>query len=264
MMNKKTKIMFGAIIGIPLLFIGGAFGFSKLIPGDEMTTVNIEVGDTTLTVGSGVTTRSNDCQIHLTDNGWSCYGTCHDDLNCYISQDGYCGCFEGHAPIPEGDDYTKGMVGTIYVSNSRWSGAMGGQDGANAKCTTKAHHAGLVGEWKAIVSTSKQSAYDNIGRDMIFYRMDGRLLAMHRIGLFDSQIFRQININELGELNVNEEVWTGSTVAGLDTGFNCNDWTWSLNAEGTIGLSLRMNSGWIDREEKPCEEMKRLYCVRTN
>jgi len=258
----KSKVLLGVLIAIPFLVMGGGlYATGRTVP----ARINEIMSDTQVIIPVGMAVSSSPrCGIHLTDNGWQCYGTCEEDgFNCFIADDGYCGCYDGVKPKPEPDDYTKGMIGTVYVSNSRWSGAMGGQDGANAKCTQKALDAGLPGEWKAIISDSKQSAFDNIGKDIQFYRLDGKLVAMHRIDLFDSRILRQININELGDQNVNEEVWTGSTVAGLDSGENCKDWTWALNAKGTIGLSIRINQAWVTRELKDCSEMKRLYCVRT-
>ncbi len=74
--------------------------------------------------------------------------------------------------------------------------------------------------WKAIGSTSAVAARDNTGTNpsstgVPIYLIDGNRVANNNADLWDGSLQHPINRNNLGNGNLEQDVWTGSDVLGL-------------------------------------------------
>lgn len=67
----------------------------------------------------------------------------------------------------------------------------------------------------------------------------------------------------IGEtLTIDNSIWTGSTRAGLNTGFHCNDWTTAVaGPSGTYGATNSRTSTWINNAAQSCNNINLLVCA---
>lgn len=168
---------------------------------------------------------------------------------------------------------------TVFVTSERLTGSeIGGLAGADAMCTAYANTAGLVGAYKAWLSTSVQSPatrFDNIDRagPWILPRTtsdganppptvatgftdlttcDGEVCLRHAID-------RDQNGTTPTAVAV---VWTGTFKDGTFAGLDCTGWTTNVG-QGRSGVSTASSPAWTDNSVAPsCDSAFRLYCFQ--
>lgn len=199
--------------------------------------------------------------------GWvddvGCIGTCPLGESCEMVTYGQCAC------IGE-SGYTYGGIGTVFATSLKWSGAMGGLAGMDAKCQQSAANIGLPGTWKAIASDSSVDARDRIP-DTTYYLLNGNVVANNKADLFDGSIQTAINVNEMGVKESDSPVWTGSDLAGNSYGsgdltLNCHNWGWVSDGYfGIVGSTGTNGIGWIENTVlQECKYSARIYCLRVS
>jgi hypothetical protein len=207
---------------------------------------------------------SFDCSVELA----SCYqGRCikwsqDSDNDGWSDLDEY----EQGTDPQNGNDYPGAVkIGTIFVTNAKWSPAMGGLSGMDAKCQFASEQESLYGTWKALASDSATDAKNRIP-DTKYIRIDGVVVADNKVDMFDGGIDNAINRNEKNEL-VDGAVWTGTSVDGTYSGNSCNDWKWiSPNFMASSGLSDYVSGWWISSGAVNCEYAgtSHLYCIKVS
>ena len=188
-----------------------------------------------------------------------CGGTCPAYQKCHQITPVYCGC------VDDESQYTKGQVGTIFVTSNTWSGAIGGLAGADDKCQASAQYAGLAGTWRAIAGDTETTPSSRL-IDTLYYTLQGRVIADGIGDLFDGSIKVPINVDEHMNIQSSKDVWTGSYETGNIPALKtqtCNDWKWvSEGYEGIYGNTGNTDGKWIYVQSKPCYDSGKLYCMR--
>ena len=165
----------------------------------------------------------------------------------------------------------------VFVTSATFTGDLGGQKGADAKCARAAKAAGLSGTFKAWLSTSKRNARDKLGKARGFVRVDGQPFADRVSDILAGRILNPLDIDENGDQSINA-VWTGTlgdgTVAntppppGFTPGDTCSDWTSNFfETQGDTGVSSYGPTFWTDNLENAgnsCSSEQSLYCFDTS
>jgi hypothetical protein len=159
----------------------------------------------------------------------------------------------------------------VFVTSTRYTGALGGLAGADEICDLHAASTGLPGTYVAWLSVpSPNPVTFAIGRvtwDGIFAMRGGNIVANNKADLLDGA---HINQDENGELvPVSSEVWTGTSTLGAPSSFgNCANWISSANGgpfgfgNGAVGLSWATAGEWTEAHTATCNELHRLYCIQ--
>jgi len=170
----------------------------------------------------------------------------------------------------------------VFVTSGAYGGNLGRLAGADSICQNLANAAGLPGTYKAWLSDSINSpagdpdATPPIPPRFTFSKapyktVTGVLIANDWNDLTDGTIQNPINVNEIGGVNNNEEVWTNTDIYGriyscdpfFSGGCSCLNWTsseHSLNYVGWTGNSGQTDYSWIDSLGAFCNGVNRLYC----
>src|SRR5579862_2649322 len=137
-----------------------------------------------------------------------------------------------------------------FVTSATFTGDLGGQTGADAKCARAAKAVGLSGTFKAWLSTSKRNAKDKLGTARGFVRVDGQPFADQVSDIVAGRIFNPLDIDENGDAHPDSPnpVWTGTLGDGtVATGDTCSDWTSNFFEEdGDTGVSSYGPTFWTD------------------
>ena len=159
----------------------------------------------------------------------------------------------------------------VFVTSATFTGDLGGQKGADAKCARAAKAVGLSGTFKAWLSTSKRNAKDKLGTARGFVRIDGQPFADQVSDIVAGRIFNPLDIDENGDAHPDSPnpVWTGTldagTVATTDT---CSDWTSKFFEDhGDTGVSSYGPTFWTDNLGNignSCNSAQSLYCFETS
>ncbi len=159
-------------------------------------------------------------------------------------------------------------VRTAFVSSQTYSGNLGGLSGADATCQALASNAGMLGTFKAWLSTSDGASPASrfVASPNPYRRSDGLLLATSWTDGSDGTLNNPINRNELG-VDVGTSttaVWTNTSISGTANGANdCADWTSaSVSVSGSVGTSTVSSSAWTTGGTKTCNSLARLYCIQ--
>lgn len=150
----------------------------------------------------------------------------------------------------------------IFTTASKWNGNLGGQSGADAKCQAAATAAGLSGTWKAILSTSGQTATAKLTFTKSIANMQGEVVATNETDLFDGTLTYHVGYTETGALTSNS-VWTGSLNDGTgDATTKCTDWTSSTGSSIRIGRPDNVTAWLYDSTTTTsCGNSLALLCV---
>lgn len=163
------------------------------------------------------------------------------------------------------EEYNPNTIGTMFVTNTLYSGALGGISGADAKCMFAVTYSdlGLNGEWIAIISDESTSAESRIPNGIIFYRVDGVMVAYSKVDLLTGNLDNPINLNENGNTPQGTTLaWTGSFEDGqIYSEHTCHNWGWA-NEVGITGLWTSTNGNWLNEYPFECTEYKHLYCMK--
>lgn len=148
----------------------------------------------------------------------------------------------------------------VFVTDTMYSGNLGGLSGADAKCQARADAAGLGGNWKAWLSDSTTNAKDRIANAKYVRTGDGLLIANHIVDLTDGSIANPINRNPYGNLLSAGSTWTGTGSNGTVSGSNtCSNWKIG-GIYGEKGYVLSNTTSWTDNGQSYCGYSRRLYC----
>lgn len=190
-----------------------------------------------------------------TGSGWTNDGT----SNCSNSNVLY--CFE------QPDD----PVGThkkVFVTSSTYNGNLGSIAGADTKCQTAADNAGLLGTYKAWItsSDSSQSPSNRFAQASVPYRLvDGTRIADNWADLTDNALQTGIVIAEDGTSASGGRAWSNTMADGTSKGSNnCSDWgTNDFDLDGHSGKVGLAGSEWSDKSATSgnCSWSLHLYCV---
>ncbi|MFH1175078.1 MAG: putative metal-binding motif-containing protein [archaeon] len=161
----------------------------------------------------------------------------------------------------------------MFVSNMKTRGNISepgyamGLDSADAICQGDAEAAGLPGEWIAFLSSSTRNIASLLG-DATYKTVAGNNIADSKADLLDGDINTAIQGpwgNEYYSYYGND-VWSGTTYQGMNTGYNCQNWNNGLySASGTEGYVSFAGEGggwWVNLGESGCDYLLPLYCVQ--
>ncbi|MFB6352042.1 MAG: hypothetical protein ABEN55_00770 [Bradymonadaceae bacterium] len=164
----------------------------------------------------------------------------------------------------------------VFVTSVKYTGDLGGLEGADKKCARRASGAGASGSWKAVLSDSNRAARDRLDIGAAIVRWDGDKVADGASDLWDGSLANPIAISEQNG-TVRDRVWTGTNGDGsrdgsnqLDGGEYCQDWSAVERCTGVVcrqivgeaGRSGRSDAGWIFGTPDPgCREKHSLYCI---
>jgi hypothetical protein len=163
--------------------------------------------------------------------------------------------------VPEGNH-------RIFVTSTTSQGDFGGIAAANSACQSAANNAGLVNNYKAILSDSGSDISDNLsgsGGVYVFNGVAPVLIAANINDLWNADfesLLGEVTYDENGN-TVSSGVWTGTRATG-DNGFanTCSDWTSSSSgANGLTGSTLSSDGSWIDDKLETCEKSLAIYCI---
>jgi len=156
---------------------------------------------------------------------------------------------------------------TVFVTNAKFNGNLGGLAGADAKCQAAANTAGLTGTYKAWVSDFTGEVVSRFAKAAGPYRLvDGTTIATDWVDLTDGTLAAPISINENG-VAVTGRAWTTTTTAGeLSNSRNCMNWTDGTGSvspfDGGTGTSTVSGSSWTLGLLESCSATNRLYCFQ--
>jgi hypothetical protein len=148
----------------------------------------------------------------------------------------------------------------IFVSSVRYSGDLGGLEGADEKCTAVATAAGLSGQWMAWVSDdiAGVDAIDRIQGEGPWVRTDGVEVFSNRATLM-ARPSDELAVDEDGEgfADATMSVWTGTQSDGT-ADRSCLGFT----SETDVGITgnPRRPENWTSGSGGACELPRYLYC----
>lgn len=160
----------------------------------------------------------------------------------------------------------------VFVSSSKYTGNLGGLDGANDKCQALASDAGLKssGKFKAILFSKDKGAPDLKGCSGGYYSVDRRRkIAKSTKDLLDpdTDLDYRIEYYQTGEKRESgtSSVWTGADKEGgkFEKDKNdCRGWTSSSSGKrGRRGKLSDRDEGWLDDGSTDCDNKCRIYCA---
>lgn len=139
---------------------------------------------------------------------------------------------------------------------------------ADAKCSDLAKTAGLVRNYKAIISTQTTHAISKLVFSGAVYKVDsvGEAHLIVATGsdlwLTDSKnLLDTVDINEKGEGSLNQSPWTGTGADGATViGNHCSSWTDSTGS-GFTGSTANFGSKWLEDIDQPCGNSAPIFCI---
>ena len=170
----------------------------------------------------------------------------------------------------------------IFMTETRFTGALGGIDGATQKCVDLAAAAGLAGKFVAILGDATHSAFDTIpaGVDGPWYvnhypteaEMNGppmsggnEPLAFRNRAALKGKPLRSIVFSETGgDLSSGSATlsyWTGAEPLGEPSAENCSSWTIAGSGQGQSGNGYG-GSQWISDRPQLCFSKHSLLCFQ--
>jgi hypothetical protein len=168
------------------------------------------------------------------------------------------------------DNYPK----YVFLSSTTHNGNLGGLTGADQICQDLADAAGLLGTFKAWLSTSTQSPSTRFTHSATPYILtNGTVIANDWWDLIDGTLNAAISLDEKGHL-LSSYVWTGTAPNGTplnpiqwgdgtyyNTNF-CADWTGISFLQVGVGNSFAASSEWTFYIPWGCDYPNRLYCFQ--
>ena len=167
---------------------------------------------------------------------------------------------------------------------AKYRGDLGGLIGADAKCQAAANNAmtPLPGTYKAWLSDSTDSAKSRLTQSANPYvRTDGVQIAADFASLIDppfglccDNIDAPIIVDENGSVlaGSSQDAWTGTSVLGLSTTRNCNEWmegnhepspsTGDPLFSATVGFTHLTKFHWTEAGNGSCGLQRHLYCLQ--
>lgn len=163
----------------------------------------------------------------------------------------------------------------VFVSSASYdgkflanSGALTGLDAADRLCLDLAKAAGLVRNYKAILSSSTKNAKDRLSFTGAVYIVKGTqkvkiVEAGNDLWGTDSKdLLFSINIDESGTtVATGTKIWTGTDSSGTVDTDHCTNWTVNSGATGSYGETDYTDQKWLFTSSSNCSTQNRLYCI---
>lgn len=169
-----------------------------------------------------------------------------------------CGGSDSNQSRDAEESNTPANPKTVFVTDERMAGGFGGQTTADSICQSEADDAGLLGTYRAFLSTTSRSAASRLA-DAAYVRPDGVSVARSLADLVDGAIQNAINVNAAGQ-TVGGDVWTGTLQSGNQAA-NCADWTvGDASSSGQCGSTQFTDERWTENQVPRCDVVLRLFC----
>lgn len=153
-----------------------------------------------------------------------------------------------------------------FVTDGTWRANLGGQAGADAKCTSAKNSAGLSGTFYAWIATASSNA--PIARfthsTTPYYMPDGVKLADSWTDLTDGTLDNRFDADQYGNIQ-GGYAWTGVNSDGSADPDDCQNWTnqTSSSYDGTYGqITTSVSPSWSNISDYQCNgtALRHLYC----
>jgi Protein of unknown function (DUF1554) len=149
-----------------------------------------------------------------------------------------------------------GQLRMFKTSGSWQGGAVGGLDGADAKCQTEAGTLGYSGTWRAILS----DAYTNVVDRLVLQYPIVR--ASDSVVVESSDLWAASLENSPFLSGSSTPYWSGSSASGIKEPSTCNSWTSSSSSTaGYTGDAIRTDFNWISSYALACNNAYPLLCI---
>jgi hypothetical protein len=153
----------------------------------------------------------------------------------------------------------------VFVTSAKYTGALSGLTGGDAKCQALADAASLGGRWLAWLGDGTNGpATRFVHSDAPYSLVGGNVIARNWPDLIDGTIEVPINHDERGAaLPASDDmiVWTAVFhTGGNPTPVNCMGWTDASDSLVPTGLASATDTGWTVTAPYYCSEMHRVYC----
>lgn len=154
-----------------------------------------------------------------------------------------------------------------FVTDETFAADFGGSQGADEKCNLAASTAGLIGTFRAWLSTSSKEPASFFVQSLVPYRRpDGVQVAKDWTDLVDGVLENPINVTETkmfvpGPVCDSRAVWTASFSNGTEydaVAKSCSDWT--STSGSTTGGNPSATQVWSDGCPLSCATQASLFC----
>jgi hypothetical protein len=179
---------------------------------------------------------------------------------------------------PSGDgtltDGVEALEHRVFLTSAKYNGEMtapGGLEGlaaADAICKSLAELANLTRNYKAILSSTAETAKDRLTITGTIFTVSGSekvKIASGAASFWNAELTSLLNPIQRDQngiyISTSNSVWSGTlSTGGLDT-FNCGDWK-SSSANGSVGEEGADNRDWLETTtDEPCINTNRFYCI---
>jgi hypothetical protein len=150
----------------------------------------------------------------------------------------------------------------VFVTSATSNGNLGGLAGADATCAARATASGLLGTFKAWLSTIATTANSRMTASPTPYvRLDDTVVAATYAALTSGTLAAAIDVSDKGSTPT-ASVWTNTDVNGTSLGSDCNLWVDGTSANSGIqGSTSSTTATWTSNGTANCNLLKALYCV---
>jgi hypothetical protein len=173
-------------------------------------------------------------------------------------------CFEqSHSPAPP----ALGAPKVLFVTSLAYTGNLGGQTGADAKCATAAAAGNLTGTFKAWLSTSGSSAISRLTVEGPWDQRtsEGDLRTFRNRAQLQTTPSAALRVDEQGRATFGAlNFWTGTAAGGDSTGQDCAGWTSaSVGTSGTYGDGAAASPSWTAASSlTSCDTTLPILCIQ--
>jgi len=203
--------------------------------------------------------HSQSCPVTCAD-GFEQYGddpTCTNGRMGLIPQCGQSCVIKGRCLV---------FVTNLHVEGSRLSDHFKAQDFPNNLCHFQATAAGIKGVFKPWLSGTEQGIDSDFTQATVpYFRTDGVKIADNWEDL--TQCDGNNNTGPCLDAPINKDqfirtvympVWTGTTIEGAPSAYNCGNW--QSNNVGFTGESSSSDHGWTQSNYGQCSTKLPIYC----
>lgn len=163
----------------------------------------------------------------------------------------------------------------IFIARETVNGNLGGLLGADAFCQTEARKAGLIRNYRSMLSDESVDLRDRVtidGQVFVVRGNEAALVAEDVTELWSGSIRTAVNADQYGVLDSvfqpgGAPLLTGSTPAGTKvSGHTCDSWTRSSGGAGRWGLAGELGAQWISSVSLSCDSpapgvFYRVMCI---
>jgi len=156
----------------------------------------------------------------------------------------------------------------VFVTDSLYTGNLGGLLAADQICQDEALDAGLPGVYKAWLSDSNESPSTRFNMSTAPYALvDGTRVANNWADLADGSLRHPINQTATGGAPPYYHVWTNTGIGGVPIYTNpsqiCNNWaTAEVGISGYVGQTIYQIDNWTQDSWDDCYQENTLYCFQ--